>query len=239
MSDNIPRTGAFTRSMNFAATSDPTQPRFFMDPVQDEAATAREGRPIFRERELVQLLIPGSPNQPTFEVNDEYRKRWPTQYEQFKKGLEPALNGTPLEQWPILNRSMVLELKALQIFTVEQLAALSDVHLQQIKMAGRRLRDLAQAYLDDSKHEALLTEVTRRNEELETRLAEQDAKIASQDELLQRLSSQLLAMRDAPHPLATYVPGNDGNQPRAIEPVVAQSALDNLPAPRRRGKEAA
>ena len=211
---------------------DSTQPRFFMDAYEDVAASQANGRPIFKQRELVQLMQPGSSNQPVFEVNDEYRQRWPEQYARFKQGLEHSIEGTPLEQWPVLNKPMVLELKALQIFTVEQLAGMSDVHLQQIRMGGRRLRELAKAFLDEAEHQKLLTETLGRNERLETEMAELRRQNEEQRVLLERVSAQLIDIQNRPHPLETYVPGV---QPTMHAPAApAASALESLPAPRRR-----
>lgn len=235
----LPSTRDFFRSTSLSPERDATQPRFFMDPVEDHAASAREGRPIFKERELVQILQPGSPNQPTFEVNDEHRRRWPDQYAQFRAGQEQSLNGWPLEQWPVLTRAMVLELKALQIATVEQLAAMSDVHLQQIRMGGRRLRDLAKAALDEAEATALLSAATKKNEVLEAEIAELRRKTEEQGEMLQRLSSQILADREKPGEIESYIPGMHGIQPRQVEPEIAQSALENLPTPRRRRSQEA
>src|SRR4029077_1175917 len=113
------RTGQFTRTNSFApSTRDSVQPRFHIEPVVDEIASADQGRPIFRNEERVQFIMPGSPNQPVFRVSDEHRQRWAEQYAAFKRGEEMAVDGTPLEQWPILTRGQVLELKAIGIYTV-------------------------------------------------------------------------------------------------------------------------
>jgi hypothetical protein len=232
----LPTARDYFRSTSISPERDPTQPRFFMDPVQDEVATAREGRPIFRERELIQILQPGSPNQPTFEVTDEHRQRWPDQYAKFKQGLEQSAAGWPLEQWGVLSRAQVLEMKAIGLSTVEQLAGMSDVHLQQIRMGGRRLRDLAKAALDDAEATAMLSAATRENEQMRAEMAELRAALAQQSEMLNRVSAQLLAEKDKPHELATYVPGEHGLQPQQMAPHIAQSSLDNLPEPRRRGR---
>lgn len=244
MSD-IPRTGAFTRSMSFLASADPSQPRFFMDAQQDEAATAAAGRPIFKQRELVQILQPGSPNQPVFEVTDEYRNRWPEQYAAFKRGEEMSVEGTPLEQWPVLNRQMVMELKALQIYTVEQCAALSDLAVQKIGLGGRAIRDRALAYLDDAAAVALQERLTHENDQQRAEIMSLRRQVEELGSLVNSLHSQMMTAQNAPHPLATAVPMHSdpvemakmGSSYQTQQPV-AQSALDRLTsAPvKRRGR---
>ena len=110
------RTGQFTRTNSFSPTTrDPVQPRFHIEPIVDEVASASAGRPIYRNEERVQFIMPGSPNQPVFRVTDEHRQRWGEAYAAFKRGEATATEGTPLEQWPILTRAQVLEMKALGI----------------------------------------------------------------------------------------------------------------------------
>lgn len=206
MSETLPRTGQFTRSMSFmSGARDQVQPRFHMEAIQDNAATAREGRPIFRYEERVQHLIPGSPNQFVERVNDEHRQRWPQQYEAFRRGEEMAAEGTPLEHWPILNRAQVMELKALGFSTVEQCAEMSDTAMQRIPIAGQRIRDRARAYLDEAQKAAFVEQLNRDNEALSSRIASLERQNEELSKLLERVSGQLTALRDKPDPIATYV----------------------------------
>lgn len=231
MSETLPRTGAFTRSMSFQSGGrDPVTPRFHMEAIQDKVASAREGRPIFIHQERVQHLIPGSPNQPVEIVNQSHRDRWPEQYEAFKRGEEMAHEGTPLEQWPILNRAQVLELKALGIFTVEQCADLSDTAMQRIPIAGQRIRDRARAYIDEAEKTAFVEKLNRENEALSSRIASLEHQNAELSQLLEKVSAQLTSLRDAPHPIATYVvpePASVANGGGAA------SSLDSLGGPPR------
>src|SRR5581483_7129534 len=94
--------GTFTRTNSFGPGDERILPRFHIESILDPVATEREGRPIFRDREEVELITPGNPyNIPNEIVNDDHRRRWPREYEAFKKGIEISSDGTPLEQWPI------------------------------------------------------------------------------------------------------------------------------------------
>lgn len=228
------RNGQFTRSMNFATSRDSTQPRFHFEEVMNEAASAAQGRPIYVSEERVQFLMPGSPNQPVFRVNDEHRQRWPEQYAAFKKGEEHAVDGTPLEQWPLLTRAMVLELKGVGILTVEQCADLPDALLHRINMAGRQIRDHAKAYLDDAAAIAFATKLERENDALHARVASAERQVEEMRELLERIHSRQVAELDRPHPIATYVQHEQQMTPHYQDNAQsAGSSLDSLPPVRR------
>jgi hypothetical protein len=90
--------GQFTRSWNGSEQAPPgsVRPRFYLDPVQDELASAREGRPIFKEVERVEIFMPGNPYAiPVFNVTDQHRERWPRVYEQFRESIEQTAEVVP------------------------------------------------------------------------------------------------------------------------------------------------
>jgi hypothetical protein len=127
----------------------PTIPQFYSEAVENTFRSQQAGRPQFDEVEFVRLIIPGDRNSsPVMRVTDEERNRWPKEYEAFKKGLELPLEGTPLIEWPPINKSQVMELAYFHIQTVEQLAAVNDAQLQRMGMGTRALRELAKEYLD-------------------------------------------------------------------------------------------
>jgi hypothetical protein len=235
--------GSYTRTQGAAPSS--TYPRFFTDSVKDHIASAQEGRDIFKPEDRVEIIMPGISQltKPVERVTQEHVDRWPEEYKKFKSGQEMSVDGIPLEQWPVLKREMVLELKYLGFMTVEQIAEMSEHAVQRIPMMGRRLKELAKAYLDDEHAAALLTQTTAANERLESTIKEQNEKIANQAQMLERLSAQMLALQNAPSAIATHVPGmhdpvEAARQAQTQQPV-AQSSLMDLPAPRkRRGAEA-
>lgn len=237
-------TGSYTRTNGAAPGQATVYPRFFMEAVQDIMASEQQGRPIFREEERVEIIMAGNPYaRPVFRVAHEHRERWPSEYEAFKKGQEISPDGTPLEQWPVLKRAMVLELKALNFVTVEQLAAMSDHAMQQIPMYGRRLKDLAQAYLDDAKAIAMVTAATAQNERKDQEIAALKLQVENMASQMQTMFAQMQARLDAPHPIASGVPGM-GDPMEALRqaqspPPHVQSSFADLPtAPRKRGAKA-
>ena len=199
---------------SFGAPSPELRPDFYMDSVKDEVASHGAGRDIFREVERVRIIIPGAVASIVVKnVDDSHRRRWPQAYEAFRAGREAPVSGLPLEEWPILNRAQIAELRAMQIRTVEEMAALSDLAVQRIGMGGLMLRDRARAYLDDSQREALTTKLSAENDVLRSR-------VGALERQVDELGRQLLALAAAQpagagHSFQTYVPGeHDPLQPR-------------------------
>jgi hypothetical protein len=199
-------TGTYTRTNSFGGGVDTTVPRFHIESIPDPIASAREGRPIFRDRLEIELITPGNPyNIPNEIVNEGHKQRFPREYEAYMKGIEISPDGTPLEQWPLLRPGQVKELKGMDFSTVEQVANMSD-HATQRFMGGMRIRDLARAYLDEAAHSAALSKATADNEHKDSQIAELTHKVEELSVLLNMVHEQMQQLRDAPSPIATAVP---------------------------------
>lgn len=153
-----------------AEKGDNARPRFYIKPIQNNFKSEEEGRPVFEDREFVEILVPGDRKTvvDTF-VKEEHRRRWPREYAAFKAGLEVPTEGTPLEEWPAITRSQVEELRFGHIRTVEQLAELPDNALNAtVPMGGYKLREKAQRWLEaqkgNSQAEAQAAEIARQRE---------------------------------------------------------------------------
>lgn len=136
------------------APKKPAIPRFHSRAVEMTFKSQEAGRPIFEDREFVEILIPGDrramANEP---VNEEHKARWPREYEAFKRGQELPREGTPLRNWPNsqMTPARVEELAFFNIVTVEELAAVGDNHLQNLGMGARVMRQAAITFLEVSR----------------------------------------------------------------------------------------
>jgi hypothetical protein len=154
---------------------------FYVRAVMNNFKSAEEGRPIFEEKEYIRIIVPGdSKTTVDCPVTDEFRMRFEKQYDKFKKGLEQAVVGTPLEVWPQMTVGLVAELKAMNISTVEQLADLDDGRAQKI-MGSHDLRRRARTFLDAAQGEAANNKL---NMELEKRDAEIEALKAQMQQII-------------------------------------------------------
>lgn len=204
-----------------------TYPRFYMETVEDLLESTRQGRRCYKEEERVEVIMAGNNlHIPVFRVTDEHRQRWPKQYEAFKSGQETPTEGTPIEEWPALNRAQVMELKFLNFRTVEDIAGASDHALQRIGMGGRILRDRASAFVDDAKRIEI---VERQSSELSiatSRVSELEATVKNMSEQMQQIQMRFLQQVDAQPALATMIPGQH-------DPI--ELAKQGLPAPQGSG----
>ncbi len=183
------------------------RPRFYMEPVKNELASAQEGRPIFRNEERVEIFLPGNPNtMPVQRVNDDHRNRWAREYELFRKGLEQTAEGTPIEEWPVVDRAQVMELRSLGIQTIEEIANLSDIACQRA-MGLQGLRVKARVFLDDAAAMALTEQQGAEIDKLRAELASQTRQVDELKELVNRMHGELMGLKNAPNPLATVIPG--------------------------------
>lgn len=161
-------------------------------PVIDQAKSDAEGRPIYHEVCYVRIITPGDKDniidRPLWQNHDELRfsKAW----ERYQKKLGEKFEGTPLEQWPLMTRTQVLEFKYFNIFTVEQLANVSDAIGQKfmgIGMLKKKAADFLALAKDTAHANMLRTELEKRdaeyavlkkqNEELARRLDELAARV--------------------------------------------------------------
>jgi hypothetical protein len=211
-------------------TSPPdVSPRFFLEAVEDHQASERAGRRIFRDEERVELSFLRNPYmRPIVPVTDEHRQQWPEEYSTFRRGQEIATHGTPIDILPFLKPAQVHELKLLGFEIVEDLRDMSGQAAQQIPQ-GHRLKQLAEAYLDDAASLAALTAAQAENDRQAGEIAALQREIDNLREQNAQLHERLRDQSEAPEPVLTGV---------RQEP--EQSALAGLPElPLRRRKVAA
>lgn len=134
--------------------------RFFYQPTKDEQASLAAGRPIYVEKEWIEIGKPG--DKLPLRVGPARARdleRFPEHYKRFKaRETSEQIQGTLLEHWPGVIRSQVEELRFFNIRTVEQLAAMSDSSTSNFRDAVM-LKEKAKAYLEASKGNAAAEEL--------------------------------------------------------------------------------
>ncbi len=207
-------------------------PRFYIETYHDEGASGRAGRPIFGEREMVEIFLPGNTlNRPVEIVREHHRLQWAKEYEAFKAGREPSADGWPLEQWPALPPARIMELKAIGFRSVEDVAGMSEVAISQIGMGARKLKELANAFLDEAENTRQVVQKTEEVEQLRAQVEAQANQIAELGALMKKMHEDAMARAAAPAQLAA-VPQAYPSPP--VEIATHGRGFDDLPAPRRR-----
>jgi hypothetical protein len=157
--------------------------RFFTKPRPDNAATAKEGRPIFYDCEYIEIRVPGSKDAVARPARQRDIDRFPRHYQAFKNRVEVPEEGTPLSEWPMISRSQVEELSFFNVKTVEQLVAMSDQNSTQF-MGIQKLKQTAKDWLEETQGE------NAKIKKLEADLAERDEQIAALAERLEKLEAK-------------------------------------------------
>lgn len=221
-------------------TADGSALRIWRDSAQNKFLSEKFGRPIFDEVIFVEAISPGSRDStPVFEVERKYASEMAhpepkigskyAEYRQyiddFKKAetSDQSLAGTPLVQWPEMNRTLVATLKANNIYTVEALANLPDTRLIVVGPDGRTWREKATAYIESAKGSAYATALAAQLEVARADKADLQAQVTA-------LANQIAALSGAQ---ALTPPAGGVAQPQAAlaDPLAVVPALDPLAAP--------
>ena len=181
--------------------------RFYERALPNRYQTQLQQRPIYDNVVFIEIHTPG--NQLNIierpKINSDER-RFPLQWAHFKNvhSDDPAKQGTPLAQWPLLDVAKAEMLKAMKFFTVEQIAYASDEQIGHIGMlAGMSplaFRDKAKAYLEAARGAATISqkdeELKKAKEELETMKAQ----------IAELMAAKTEAQAPAPQPVPPVAP---------------------------------
>lgn len=146
---------------------------FEMVPLLDEFKSAELGRPFYNDVEIVTIFSPGN-NKSTFKdkVNAVYKQRFPMAWEAYKSQNHQVHEGLSITEWPVVTKGQAMNLKAINIHTVEQLANIPDQNLDSLSLGGRELREKAKSYLAKSVD---ASDITRIYKEMATLKADNEA----------------------------------------------------------------
>lgn len=151
--------------------ADPRYVRFYTVSRRDYDASEKEGRPIFKAEEYIEILTPGDKdNILQRPVRDVDRYIWQDKYLAFKRGLSQETAGTPIEKWSGISAERAAEYLALKVKTVEQLAQIPDSSLTNFGFHTRAEREKAKAYVQVMAGQAPINELKAENDALKSRL---------------------------------------------------------------------
>lgn len=157
---------------------------FFLHPRKNEQKSLAEGRDIFEEVPYVRVLVPGDKDNIVVRpVRNSDKARWAKQWQAFENREDAPMEGTPLDEWAGVSRSMVEELKFFNIRTVEDLVAMPDAHASKF-LGINGLRQKASAWLEDAQYSAPIAQLQQENEDLRGQIENMQLQMA---ELMERL----------------------------------------------------
>jgi len=140
--------------------------------IPNISKTAAMGRKMFDDMEICEIRFAGSRAVSVFPatamshwdtgpdgelVPITYAERFAHQYRQFKAQDAQTKAGTPLDYVPFLTEARRAELRALNVYTVEALAAVDGPELKNLGPGGREMKNKAMEFLEESKSNASTT----------------------------------------------------------------------------------
>lgn len=173
--------------VDYTAQNKGVTPVFFTEPIPDDKATESAGAVRMREQEMVRIIVAGDMlNVACSPVTDDIKQRFAVQYDVWKtKRIEQHIEGTPLKNWPLIPPLRIAEFNAVNIFSVENLADISDTNISKL-VDGRIWREKAQAWLQSAKDNGAAAKYAAENERLRGDMAEMqkqiDSLVAAQNE---------------------------------------------------------
>ena len=155
--------------------------------VQNNFRTAEEKRPIFQERIFLKKLVPGD-NTLTIDrpMREQDIEDFPVEWARFEQKKEETVPGTPIEVWSAVSETQKAEFKALNIFTIDQFAQLSDIVGNKI-MGFNDLRDKARAFIAAAEDSQMFDKIRAETDE---KLKAQDAEMAELRAMIAELTAK-------------------------------------------------
>lgn len=151
---------------------------FYSDAVHMVADSEVQGRPIYKEFDHVKIIVPGDPfNVIERRATEEDKQKYPKSWARYQNSNQTGHDGTPLEQWPQINRALVKEAKHFNIHTVEHMAGMSDTQCSKMGMGFTDLRAKAKAYLMAANETAAVTAQAAENERMKLLIEDLQAQI--------------------------------------------------------------
>lgn len=165
---------------------------FKLQAVEVASETEKAGRRVTRDAEFITITPPGGNLVVVKEIKDSNRqdimRRFGPQYEAWKQGLEPPVDGTSLREWPVISPAECENLLACSIQTVEQLADVSENVINDIGMGARKLKQKAEAWLKTAQD---VGQISLRLEAMEKEMKFMKTDISEKSQYIRQLEAEL------------------------------------------------
>jgi hypothetical protein len=202
---------------------------FKLTAMPNAAKTTEAGRLVCDDVEVVEIRFPGSKQVSVFPATAmshwkedpytggqtmvTYAERFRRQYQQFKAEAVQTKSGTPLEYAPFLTEGRRAELRAQNVYIVEQLAAIEGAELKNLGPGGRDMKNAAMEFIEESKRGVPNQKMQAELEALRARNAilEEDAQRSKAKAEAEKPDSEFEAM-SLPQ-LREYITAQSGEQP--------------------------
>lgn len=201
--------------------------KFYHDAKANKFKTHEEGRPVFDDIEMVEILAPADRQRSLIvpamaewkrfgTTKVSYAERFKDHYKRFKANEGPVVEGTPLSEAPFLTQGQRMSYKALDIYTVEQIAGLSGQGIKNLGVGGIAVVQQAKAYLETASGTATTAAMLVRIEELEAKLREALKPVPLPDDAYDEMDLETLK---------AHIESKTGSRPRGNPSIVTLIAM--------------
>ncbi len=171
---------------------------FFDKPMLNGVASRDANRPVYQNVPHVHIQQPGERDNFEQPATQEHASRFPRQWEAYQKKQSAKIDGTPLSVLFPTDPALVKTMEHVNIFTVEQLAALSDTAIQNIGMGGREFVSRAKAYLEAADKGKGFNDLSEKLDKLALQVTEKDTRIAALEAALVERGEELPNQKRGP-----------------------------------------
>lgn len=177
----------------------PNHVRFFKHPVLQSFLSKKEGRPIYKDTNYIEIQIPGQKNQVVKrEVQDKDKTEYAVEWNNFDDGGSGGV-GSPIDHLPGITPSKVMEMQSLGIHSIEQLVGLSETGIQKLGHGARAFIKTGEQYLGQTSE---IDEVREQNEALAKQNRDLSAKVDMMMEQMKQITDKKPARKRSAKQLA-------------------------------------
>jgi len=140
--------------------------------ILDKRTTEETETLTYMYKPYVEIISPGQKHAIVdTPIKDRHKKLYPLHWDAFQKKEEMRQNGTSLRDWHGIEQHIVAELEYLNVYTVEDLANVSDGNLGKIGPGAVNLKKNAQIFVaGETESKLQLDEANERIKALEEKL---------------------------------------------------------------------
>ena len=149
---------------------------FFFDRAVKTKEVTEYGLPIFKNVTFVEIRIKDQFDVFDQPADDTYYKRFPIDYARYQLEKKAQTEGTPLKQFAFLDAAQLETCTFRGVFTVEQLAGLSDEKATELHLETEK--DLANKFLDVQKDNKKINDFAQKEKKYKEEIAKLKETIA-------------------------------------------------------------
>jgi len=195
--------------------------------MENSTSSLKEGRPIYEDIEVCEIRAPGQRDVKVFPAHFfshwtidpftggqrqvTYAERFKHQYRQFTENAAQTKVGTPLDYAKFLTDARRAELRAVNVYTVEALAAVEGAELKNLGMGGREMKNQAIAWLEETKSGAVNKQMEVEMEALRARNVILEEDVANLRQLKAKAEAEFAEMSDTQ--LKEFIAAHTGHTP--------------------------